>query len=200
MRPLARALVCTVVVACHRGAATTAGDAAIAAPSSPPAAATSASSTPAPLEDERARRWREARSGDPLELARLADVEGCDGLLDALDDADAGAPAANEDDRLTALRALAFVDDPTPALDALTRAALGRSSDGATVALQTLASITPKRAQREEDDTDAWKRCGDALLAGSAAFTVGARRELWMRALLGLADRGAIDRAKVPAK
>ncbi|MFI5296996.1 MAG: hypothetical protein ACHREM_02770 [Polyangiales bacterium] len=207
MRRAVAALTLIALVACRRGDASSSLSS---APSSSSSSSLSASSSSSPssspsssvvsAEDERSRRWREAKSADPLELARLADAEGVDGLLDAIDESTDSGPAASEDDRLTALRAIAFVDDPTPALDALTKLALGKAIERSTIALQTLAAVASKRAQREEDDVEAWRRCADALIASNASFANGARRELLLRTLLGLADRGAIDRAKVPTK
>jgi hypothetical protein len=138
--------------------------------------------------------WIEARTGDPLELARLADTIPTDDLARiAADD------SASEDDRKAAIRALAFVPDPTPALPALSGLVIGSSAERSTLALETIAEVAPIRAPIEEAEPPAWKECAVSLLAALKTIK-GPRRELAIRALLGLADRGAIDRALVPVE
>ncbi|MEO7095502.1 MAG: hypothetical protein ABI175_19760 [Polyangiales bacterium] len=137
--------------------------------------------------------WVEARTGDPLELARLADAVPTDDLARiAADD------SASEDDRKTAIKALAFVPDPTLALPALSRIVIGASVERSTLALETIAEVAPVRAPIEEAEPPAWKECAVALLAALKTIQGTPRRELAIRALLGLADRGAIDHALVP--
>jgi hypothetical protein len=137
--------------------------------------------------------WVEARTGDPLELARLADAVPADELAQvAADD------TASEDDRKAAIRALAFVVDPTPALPALSRLVMSASVERSTLALETIAELAPIRAPIEEAEPPAWKECATILLAALKTIQTSPRRPLAIRALLGLADRGAIDRALVP--
>lgn len=139
--------------------------------------------------------WGEARTGDPLELARLADREGVHALAEV-----ASSPTAIPDDRTTAIRALAYVDDPTPAVDALTHLATDGPVERSTLALETLAAVAPKRAPIEELDPGAWRTCGEGLLSMLKSLVDPVRRELAIRALIGLADRGAVARTAIPER
>lgn len=139
--------------------------------------------------------WSEARSGDPLELARLADVEGPDALAEvALDE------KASPADRATAIRALMFVDDPSPAVEALAKLVGDSSIDRSTLALQTLASIAPKRLPIEELEPGAWRVAGETLVKALSTIQGPARREIALRALHGLAERGAVAPSAIPAR
>lgn len=182
-----------------RRTATSTTDAAVDVPSP---AASASPSTGGSSSPERA--WIDARPGDPLELARLADLEGALGLAEV-----ATNDQASPDDRATAIRALMFVDDPTPAVEALTRlvsdpAVAQGDAHGAversTLALQTLVAIAPRRAPIEEVEPGAWRVCGDGLLAALQTIHGAVRRELAIRALHALADRGAVARALIPAR
>jgi hypothetical protein len=139
-------------------------------------------------------KWVEAREGDPLELARLADTIGADDLAEIAGDA-----KKDISDRETAIEALAFVDDPTPALETLARvaAAGGTTADRA---LETIATLAPKRAPVEEVEPTAWRACGEGLLAAAPTIRDVERRKLLIVALLALADRGALERSAVPAQ
>jgi hypothetical protein len=139
-------------------------------------------------------KWVDARGGDALELARLADAVGADDLAEVAGDA-----KKDEGDRETAIRALAFVDDPTPALDTLTRvaAAGGTTADRA---LETIAEVAPKRAPTEEVEPTAWRACGEGLLVAAPTIRDTARRKLLIAALLALADRGTLERSAIPAQ
>jgi hypothetical protein len=144
------------------------------------------------------RLWVEARGADPLELARLANEVGAHRLAEVADD-----DGASEDDRAAAFRALSFVEDPSPALPALTRAVLGSSIDRSMLALQTLAAVAPRRHPIEEVEPGAWRTAAEGIL--KALATPGGiqdpvRRELGIRALLGLVDRGAVKREMVPVQ
>jgi len=141
------------------------------------------------------RAWAEARSGDPLELARLADLEGVDALAEvALDE------HASLDDRATAIRALMFVDDPSPAVEALAKLVSDPSVERSTLALQTLAAVAPKRMAVEELEPGAWRVAGEALLRALGTIQGPVRRELAIRTLVSLADRGAVARSAIPAR
>ncbi|GAC1372102.1 MAG: hypothetical protein NVSMB47_20230 [Polyangiales bacterium] len=146
------------------------------------------------LENASAERlWVEARDADPLELARLADALGADGLA-----AIAGDPAKDAGDRASAVRALAYVDDPTPALETLARLA-GSGGTLGDEALETLLDVAPRRAPIEEAEPTAWRSCAQGLLVVAPTVRDAARRRLLVRTLDALADRGAIDPASVPA-
>ena len=138
------------------------------------------------------RAWVEARGGDPLELSRLADAVGVDRLAEVLQ-----SPTSNDDDRATAIRAVAYVDDPTPALVPLAELVSPTSTHVADI-VDTLLALAPKRAPIEEVQPDAWRTCAETLLVALKTTPLGARRAQVIRALIVLADRGAIDRALVP--
>ena len=173
-----------------KGAGDSGGDAtATASASASSSSATTMSAGPSSNDEA----WVQARSGDPLELARLADAVPTDDLARV-----AGDDGASEQDREAAIRALAFVPDPTPALPALSKIVIGASVERSTIALETIAEIAPVRAPTEEAEPPAWKDCAVALLAALKTLPGSPRRALAIRALLGLADRGAIDRDLVP--
>jgi hypothetical protein len=139
--------------------------------------------------------WEDARTGDPLELARLANREGALALAEVAGDAQ-----SSEADRATAIRAIAFVFDPTPALETLSRIVSEPSVERSTLALQTVAAVAPKRSPIEEVEPGAWRICADALLKALATIQGPVRRELAIRALLGLSERGAVARASIPVR
>jgi hypothetical protein len=139
--------------------------------------------------------WLLAREGDPLELARLCDAVGASRLGEAIDD-----PASSPDDRATAVRALAFAEDPTPALDSLCKLVTASSVDASTLALQTLVQVAPRRRQIEEIEGGAWRRCGEATLALLEKTRDPTRRTLAIRASMALAERGALDPKRVPER
>lgn len=139
--------------------------------------------------------WVLAREGDPLELARLCDALGAPRLGEAIED-----PASSPDDRATAVRALAFAEDPTPALDPLCKLVTATSVDASTLALQTLVQVAPRRRQIEEIEGGAWRRCGEAVLALLDKTRDPTRRTLAIRAAMALAERGALDPKRVPER
>lgn len=163
-----------------------------------PDAGPSAASAPPPtvaLGSSSDQAWVEARSGDPLELARLADLEGGDRLGEvALDE------HASPDDRATAIRAVMFLDDPTPAVEALGKLVADPLVERSTLALQTLAAIAPKRAPIEELEPGAWRSAGEAVLKAIGNIQGPARREVALRALTALAERGAVQKSAIPAR
>jgi hypothetical protein len=178
-----------VAVGCHRSSPTT--------DASPGASATTGADGSAVALEEASleRAWVEARGADPLELARLANLEGVHKLAEV---------AANEhasvEDRATAIRAIAFTPDPTPALDALTKLVIDPSEERSTLALQTLAHVAPKRAPIEELEPGAWRTCGDGLLTALKTIQGAVRRELAITTLRALVDRGAVNAALIPAR
>lgn len=141
------------------------------------------------------RAWVEARSGDPLELARLANLEGVDKLAEV-----AGNEHAAADDRHTAIRAIAMVADPSPAMDTLAKLVADPFVERSLLALQTLAAVAPKRAPIEELEPGGYRTAADALVAALKTMTDPVRRELAIRALQGLAERGAVNKTAIPAR
>ncbi len=139
--------------------------------------------------------WLLARDGDPLELARLCDAVGATGLADVLEDA-----SASPDDRSTALRALAFAEDPTPGLDAACRLVAAGSVESSTLALQTLVQVAPRRKPIEEVEGGAWRRCGEAVLALLDKTHDPTRRALAIRAARAIAERDALDPKRIPER
>jgi hypothetical protein len=155
----------------------------------PSGAATEASTSPAAANapNTTASAWIEARTGDPLELARLADLEGATRLGEVAGDAQ-----ASSEDRAAAIRAIAFLDDPTPALFAVGRLLADPDLDRSTLAMQTLAVVAPRRRPIEEVEPAAWRACAVALSEIAPGLVDPSRRELVRRALEGLAERGAV--------
>jgi hypothetical protein len=142
------------------------------------------------------RAWIEARGGDALELARLADALGADALAEV-----ASSEEAASADRDTAVRALAHCDEPTAALSVLVDLALdGASGERGLLALQTLATLAPRRAPVEQADPDAWSEAARRLTANLASITEPTRRELVLSILVSLDGRVPIERAKLPAR
>ncbi|MBK7400498.1 MAG: hypothetical protein IPJ34_30660 [Myxococcales bacterium] len=156
------------------------------------ASASSAATSPAASAPRADPRWPEARTGDGLDLARLADLEGVDRLGEVAAD-----PAAAPEDRRAAILALAYVPDPTPALSTLTALVLGTHLERSVLALDTLATLAGQRTQLEELEPGAWRACATALV-GALSGMPKPRRDVAVRALLGMADRGAIARKDVP--
>jgi hypothetical protein len=137
--------------------------------------------------------WRYARNGDPIDLMRLAHI------ANPLDLSFIG---ANKEtpmlDRETALRALAYLDDPTYALDALLTAALSDSLNISTLALQSLAQLAFVQKHPEEHDAPAWKRAAERTKSLLASIKDRTRRELAIRCLLGFAEHRAIAVDDIP--
>ncbi len=198
VRPLVGSAVLAMLAACSACRRTTGGaaDAGVEGGTTPASASSTAGKLSGASSPEAA--WVEARSGDPLELARLANVEGVHKLAEV-----AASDTATDEDRATAIRAIAFVLDPSPAAETLTKLVTDPSPasvERSTLALQTLAAITSKRAPIEELEPGAWRACGEGLLVALKTLEGPMRRELAIRALLGLADRGAVPRSAVPAQ
>lgn len=141
------------------------------------------------------RAWVDARSGDPLELARLANLEGVHKLAEV-----AGNEHASADDRATALRAIAMVSDPTPALEILARTVSEPAVERSVLALQTLAAVAPRRAPIEELEPAGWRTAADALVAALKTLQDPVRRELAIRALHALSDRGVVGKTAIPER
>lgn len=159
------------------------------------AAASASDASPGSIEASTEELWLLARDGDPLELARLCDAVGAPRLGETIE-----AAASSPDDRATAVRALAFAEDPTPALDPLCKLVTASSVDVSTLALQTLVQLAPRRRQIEEVEGGAWRRCGEAVLALLDKTRDPTRRTLAIRASMALSERGALDPKRVPER
>lgn len=141
------------------------------------------------------RAWVDARSGDPLELARLANLEGAHKLAEV-----AGNEHASAEDRATAIRAIAMASDPTPALEVLARTVTDPVVERSVLALQTLAYVAPRRSPIEELEPAGWRWVADAVSGALKSFQDPVRRELSIRVLHSLVDRGVVARASIPAR
>ncbi len=183
----AHALVALLLLGCRKPGNALAGDAA------PPVPVPSTSVLLEGSSPERA--WVDARGGDPLELARLANLEGVHKLAEV-----AGNEHASTEDRATALRAIAMVSDPSPALEVLARTVSDPVVDRSVLALQTLAAVAPRRAPMEELEPAGYRIAADALLSALKTLQDPVRRELAIRALLGLSDRGVVAKTAIPAR
>jgi len=183
------ALVLAAVTACGRGGGAAASRAAGAASSSGVAPAPSSASAPPP---EVEALWVAAEGGEADDWMRLADGEGSTGLVEG-----AKAPAR----RLTAIRALAYVDDfeALPFLASVIESATADGGD-AKVAAETVTALAarPRRATDPEDAASLRAGC-DRLLAFARdpARPRGLRVEV-VRALRMLSDRGCPKAADVP--
>ena len=173
--------------ACRKGATPSdAGPAASISPAKPSVVVESSSPEQA---------WVDARGGDPLELARLANLEGVHRLGEV-----AGDDKASAEDRDTAIRALAFTPDATPALEVLTKLVADPLVERSTLALQTIARVAPKRAPIEELEPGAWRTCAEGILAALKTIQGSVRRDLAITALRAIADRGAVNPESIPAR
>jgi hypothetical protein len=177
-------LLLALLAGCHRGRA----EASDAAP--PPALASNAvPSTSVRLSDEL---WSRAASGDPVDLARLADREGAGGLLEGLEEGGAVS--------LTALLALPFADDGELAYGRL--AEIMRQLEPAAAqpvisAVRALAQ-TPRR-QTEPLDPAGMRACGDALLSIARDTQLAAKlRAPAISAARLLVERHAVDAQAIP--
>ena len=63
-----------------------------------------------------------------------------------------------------------------------------------------LAAIAPRRAPIEEVEPGAWRPCAEMLQKSLSTIHGGVRRELVIRTLLSLVDRGVVKREDVPTQ
>jgi hypothetical protein len=136
--------------------------------------------------------WRSAIDGDDGDLARLADREGAQGLLDGLQEGDAIGVAA--------LRALPFADDAEAAYERLgeiVKQIDSRQIGPVVRAIDAIASQLP--AQTEPVDPAGRVSCARALLdlAKNKALAPAVRAQA-ISALRMLCEKHAIDRAAIP--
>jgi hypothetical protein len=138
--------------------------------------------------------WIRARDEDPLERARLAEAVGAAGLL--LGFSDGGETAE------TALLAMPFADDAEIALRRLGEAALVADAASLPGLLEAIHGIAGRPARaREPLDPEGARACGEAMvsLAGRASLP-RETRALAVSAARALAERGYVDRARIPAE
>ena len=148
----------------------------------------------APHESPRLRdpRWLQARDPDPLEKARLAVAVGAAELAAAL--ADGGETAD------TALAALPYADDADVALGRLAELTRAESTRRHRVLVAVLGIAGRPGRPREPLDPEGARRCGDAMLVLAADAALPREdRALALSAARALAERGYVDRARIPA-
>jgi hypothetical protein len=134
--------------------------------------------------------WDRAGDGETDDLARLADREGTDGLVER-----ASRPA----ERMTALRALGYTGD-LAALPFLAEVAAKGSDGEAGAALSSAAQIAaePRRATDPEDALELHEGCAALLAVARDVARPKPRRVGAIRALRMLAERGCVKREEIP--
>jgi len=197
-----RRAVFALAVVCAMGCGkSTAPSASMPSPGVPSAGAVDAALTAAtddagaPAMDAReAAEWAAAstKDVDPEELARLADLVGCEGLREHGDDATL---------RPTAIRAMQYCRDFSE-LPWLAQVATTGTDDDARAALDAVVELTarPRRATDPDDADDLHVGCGALLDLARGAERPKERRVLAIRALRMLADRGCVKKADIPTE
>jgi hypothetical protein len=144
----------------------------------------------APLDAAATPRWERAQSGDPADLAELADAEGARGLARRLDD-----PALGR----TALAALEHAADAELATGLLARRAAARPATAEAELEVLLAVLSSPRRVGERLDPEGELEAVDALLGLAREASHPRRvRALALSCLGRLAERGLVDRAALP--
>ncbi len=136
--------------------------------------------------------WKLAAEGDRAELARLADREGAQGLLQGVED---GGEVAR-----TALAALALADDGEFALGRLGQIAAQLSPSEAVYVLDALSAIAAQPYRQTEPlDREGVRTCAASLLeiAGRARDPARVRASA-ISTLRLLADRRWVDTKTIP--
>lgn len=140
--------------------------------------------------------WRRALKGDADDLARLADREGEDGLVER------GRAEVDPNVRLTAVRAMAYAPEPgaLAGLPFLAEVARGADDAQALAALESAVDVAarPRRQVDPEDAAEMKEGCDAMVGLASDVKAARARRVLALRALRMLADRGCVDAASLP--
>jgi hypothetical protein len=153
-----------------------------------------ASSALAPLDGMALDLWARAKDGEADDLARLANREGGGGLVTRA--------SAEPAWRLTALRAMAYAEEPGVFAEFpwLTRAAKGADEAEANAALESVIDIAarPRRAVDPEDAAELREGCNTLLALAKDAQSPRARRISSIRALRMLVDRGCVKDADIP--
>jgi hypothetical protein len=142
------------------------------------------------MEGREAAQWVMAKEGEAEELARLADLEGCEGLRERGEDAEL---------TMTAIRAMQYCRDFSE-LPWLAKVAAGSNDDEAKAALESVVELAarPRRATDPEDADELHTGCAALLELAKAQDRPKARRVLAIRALRMLADRGCVKKADIP--
>jgi hypothetical protein len=142
------------------------------------------------MDAREAAQWAAAKEGDPEELARLADLVGCEGLRER-------GEAAEQ--RATAIRAMQYCRDFSE-LPWLAQIGAAGGDDDARAALETVVELAarPRRATDPEDADELHAGCGALLDLAKAADRPKARRVLAIRALRMLSERGCVKRSDIP--
>jgi hypothetical protein len=131
-----------------------------------------------------------AKEVDPEELARLADLVGCEGLREHGDD-----PTL----RPTAIRAMQFCRDFSE-LPWLAQVGATGTDDDARAALDAVVALAarPRRATDPEDADELHVGCGALLDLARGVERPKERRVRAIRALRMLTDRGCVKKADIP--
>lgn len=135
--------------------------------------------------------WARAKDGEVEDLARLAQREGSVGLAEA---------AAQADRRLTAIRAMAYVEG-AEALPWLANVATSGNDAEAAAALESVVTIAsrPRTAVDPEDAIELREGCDKLLALAKDAKTARARRVASVSALRMLSERGCVDKKEIPS-
>jgi hypothetical protein len=147
-----------------------------------------------PMDAREAAEWAaaSAKDVDPDELARLAELVGCEGLRERGDDAKL---------RPTAIRAMQFCRDFSE-LPWLAQVATTGTDDDARAALDAVVELAarPRRATDPEDADELHVGCGALLELARGAERPKERRVLAIRALRMLTERGCVKKADIPTE
>lgn len=145
-----------------------------------------------PMDPREAEAWLRAGQGDDGDLARLADLVGCEGLRER---------AVASQLRPIAIRAMASCRDFSVLPWLAQIAATGEDAEAAD-ALETIVdqAARPRRAVDPEDADDLSEGCRELLALAKAKSRPRVRRVAAIRALRMLADRGCVNRAEVPVE
>src|SRR5262249_9648730 len=126
------------------------------------------------------------------ELGRLAEAVGAAELLEGVED--------GGETRAVALRALPLADDGELALGRLGDLARGAAGAERTAILEAILGVAGRpRTERELIDPEGVRACGRALVAIASDVAIErGDRALAISAARGLAEKGYLDRARIP--
>jgi hypothetical protein len=131
-----------------------------------------------------------AKDHDPEDLARLADLVGCQGLRDRADQTEL---------RGTAIRAMEYCGDFSE-LPWLAQVGTAGNDDEARAALDVVVELSamPRRATDPEDADELHVGCGALLDLARGVARPKERRVLAIRALRMLSERGCVKLRDIP--
>jgi hypothetical protein len=158
-----------------------------------PSSVASANPAPPPRAPREEPAWVRARSGDPLDRARLAIAVGALALVEAVEQ---GGPDAE-----LGLSALPSAPDGALALARLGALAESRAGkpDLAAILAAIRGVVAEPSPQREALDAEGERACAESLARLVASTAINKDdRALAVSALHALAERGAIDPARIP--